>query len=241
MSANILLIAIAAFVSAIVSGLGGFGGAFIIVIVLTPVVGPKAVIPLIAVYAVCNNISRVIIYRKTIDWRLAVQFTLASLPGVYVGARILAVIPERAMFALLGCVLLFAIPLRRYLRKRQFQPGPAIIVGLGLLFGLISGTAAGSGMFVIAGLSSVGLQGAMLLGTDAAIGIVNATSRVVAYSSLGLLTQELLIGGILMGAMTLPGAWVASHIVARMGDNLHSKFVEILIVGGGIWLLVQSV
>ena len=240
MSENIVLIAFAAFISAIVSGLGGFGGAFIIIIALTPIVGPKAVIPLIAVYAICNNVSRIIIYRRTIYWRLAIQFTLASLPGVYAGAHILAIIPERALFGLLGCTLLSAIPLRRYLKKRQFQPGLATIIGLGLVFGLISGTAAGSGMFVIAGLSSVGLQGAMLLGTDAAIGIVNAVSRVVVYSSLGLLNQELFIGGLLMGLMTMPGAWVASRIVAALGDNLHSKLIELLIAGGGIWLLIQA-
>ena len=129
MSVDIILIAVAAFVSALVSGLGGFGGAFIIIVALTPIVGPKAVVPLIAVYAVCGNASRIIIYRKTINWRLAIQFTFASLPGVYAGALILAAIPERALFGLLGCVLLFAIPLRRYLKKRQFHPGLATIIG----------------------------------------------------------------------------------------------------------------
>jgi len=126
------------------------------------------------------------------------------------------------------------------LKEHDFQPGLPTIIGLGLTFGIISGTAPGSGMFVIAGLSSIGLQGAMLLGTDAAIGIVNAASRVIAYASLELLTLGLLIGGILMGVMTLPGAWVASRIVATMGDNLHSKFIEILIAGGGCWLLFEA-
>ena len=65
------------------------GGAFIIIIALTPIVEPKAVIPLIAVFAVFNNVSRVFIYRKTIHWRLAIRFTLASLTGVYVGRRYL--------------------------------------------------------------------------------------------------------------------------------------------------------
>ena len=81
MSDQIVLVAFAAFGAALVSGLGGFGGAFILVIALTPVVGAKTVIPLIAVYAICNNLSRVYIYRKSIAWKLGIQFTLASLPG----------------------------------------------------------------------------------------------------------------------------------------------------------------
>ena len=102
MSEQIVLIAVAAFFAALISGLGGFGGGFIVVIALTPVVGARAVIPLIAVYAIFNNLSRMYIYRKPIAWKLAIQFPLASLPGVYVGAKILAWIPERTLLGVLA-------------------------------------------------------------------------------------------------------------------------------------------
>ena len=70
MSLELLIVPVAAFVAAVVSGLGGFGGALILVIILTPIVGVKAVIPLISVFATCNNLSRVFIYRKSIVWKL---------------------------------------------------------------------------------------------------------------------------------------------------------------------------
>ena len=73
-TADYLLLALAAFASSLVSGLGGFGGAFILVIVLTPIVGAKSVVPLISIFAVFNNFSRFYIYRETIRWRLAMQF-----------------------------------------------------------------------------------------------------------------------------------------------------------------------
>lgn len=241
MTDQIVLVGLAAFGAAFVSGLGGFGGAFILVIALTPVVGAKAVIPLIAVYAICNNLSRVFIYRKSIAWKLGIQFTLASLPGIYIGANILASIPERALLGVLGAMLLSAIPLRRFLKKSEFTPGLMVIIGFGFVFGIISGAAAGSGMFVIAGLSSFGLTGAMLLGTDAAIGMVNAVSRVVAYYSLGLLTWDLFVIGLLMGVLTLPGAWAASKVVGAMGEHLHTKLIEMLILGGGAWLLYKAI
>ena len=240
MSLELLIVPVAAFVAAVVSGLGGFGGAFILVIVLTPIVGVKAVIPLLSVFATCNNLSRVFIYRKSIVWKTAAQFTGASIPGVYFGAKILDWLPERALLSLLGLTLLGAIPLGRYLKNREFKSGVKTIVAFGAVFGLVSGAAAGTGMFVIAGLNSAGLRGAVLLGTDAIIGFVNGTMRAGVYSALGLLTPQMILSGLLMGALTVPGNWVASKIVKRMGDNLHAKLIEVLIALGGVWFLGKA-
>ena len=122
MSLELLIVPVAAFVAAVVSGLGGFGGALILVIVLTPIVGVKAVIPLLSVFATCNNLSRVFIYRKSIVWKTAAQFTVASIPGVYFGAKILDWLPERALLSLLALTLLGAIPLGRRRPKGQVWP-----------------------------------------------------------------------------------------------------------------------
>ena len=43
-----------------------------------------------------------------------------------------------------------------------------------------------------------------------------------------------------MGALTVPGNWVASKIVMRMGDNIHAKLIEVLIALGGVWFLGKA-
>lgn len=238
---DLLLISFAALVAAIISGLGGFGGGFIVVIILTPIIGAKAVIPLLSVYALCSNISRVYIYRHDIRWSLVFQITLASLPGVYLGSEFLARVSEVLLLAFLGVILLSIIPLRNYLKKAEFEPGTRSMLALGLVFGLVSGAAAGSGMFVIAGLNAAGLHGMALLGTDAAIGVVNAATRVLAFWRVGLMSTDLVCAGILMGIITLPGTWIASLIVKKLGTRIHNRMIEILIVVGGIWFIVQAV
>ncbi len=231
---------LAAFLASIVSGLGGFGGGFIIVLFLTPVVGPKAVLPLVAAFSIFGNVSRMFFYWREIQWPLTWQFTLASLPGVYLGAKIFYIMNESFLGVLLGLTLILAVPVRRFLKKREFQYGFKTVVLFGFLFGMISGTAAGSGMFVIAGLSGIGLGGYALLGTDAAIGLINAVARSAAYWSFDALPKEIFIAGILMGLVTFPGTWIASKIVAVMGARLHSQLIEILIIFGGLFLLYQA-
>jgi hypothetical protein len=50
----------------------------------------------------------------------------------------------------------------------------------------------------------------------------------------------MILSGLMMGALTVPGNWVASKIVSRMGDNIHAKLIEVLIAIGGIWFLGKA-
>jgi uncharacterized membrane protein YfcA len=234
------MIAIAAFAASLVSGLGGFGGSFILVIALTPVVGAKSVIPLIAVYAICANISRVYIYRQSIAWMPAIQFTLASLPGIFLGARFLKDVPETVFLGFMGGVLILILPIRRYLQKTVFEPGLRTYLGLGFSFGFMSGAAAGSGMLVIAFFNSIGLSGPFLLGTDAVIGLINAATRSATFYSFGLLDSRLIFLGLFMGGITFPGSWIASKLVHRMGTRIHNHLIEALIAGSGTVFLIRA-
>lgn len=234
------MISLAAFLGSLVSGMGGFGGSFIIVIVLTPVVGAKSVIPLIAVYAICANLSRVLVYHRTIAWKPAIQFTLTSLPGVLVGARFLKEVPEPVFLGFMGAILIFLLPTRRYLKRKAFEPGLKTILILGALFGFMSGTAAGSGMLVIAFFNSIGLSGPLLLGTDAVIGLVNALTRSGTFYSFGLLDRDLIVLGFFMGLITIPGTWLASRLVSRMGTRIHNHLVEALIATAGVIFIARA-
>jgi len=74
-----------------------------------------------------------------------------------------------------------------------------------------------------------GLSGPLLRGTDALIGLVNAITRSGAFPGLGLPDTHLAPPGVFMGIMTVPGTWVASRLVARMGTRVHDRLLETLI------------
>lgn len=234
------MITAAAFIGALVSGIGGFGGSFIIVILLTPITGPKAVIPLIAVYATCANLSRVYFYWRTIAWKPAIEFTIASLPGIYLGASFLRKIPDTYFLGLLGAVLILVLPLRRFMKRVSFKPGFKTITGLGLGFGFMSGSAAGSGMLVIAFFNSIGMSGPLLLGTDALVGLANAVTRSGMFYGMGLLDQRLILLGLVMGLVTFPGTWIASLLLGLMGTRLHFRIIEAFIAVAGVVFIYKA-
>ncbi|MEM7446528.1 MAG: sulfite exporter TauE/SafE family protein [Pseudomonadota bacterium] len=238
---DLILVIGAAFASAFVSGVAGFGGSFILAIALTPIIGPRAVVPVIAVYALSSNLGRIYIFRKDIHWRFAIQFIIASLPGLAVGASLLKWLPEAMLLVVFGIVLMLAVPTRRFLKRRKFEPGWKSTAAIGFVFGAVSGTAVGSGMFVVAALNTFGLHGPILLGTDAVIGIVNAFTRVVAFWWLDLLDLRLAVMGLAVGLVALPATWLASLLVRRIGQALHAQLIEVLIVIAGASFLVFAV
>lgn len=237
--AELALVVAAAFVSALISGVAGFGGSFILAIALTPIIGPRAVVPAIAVYALCANLGRVYIYRHGIHWPFAIQFTLASLPGLALGATMLKLLPEDTLLVVFGVVLLSSIPLRRFLKQMNFELSWKITGAIGLVFGIISGTAVGSGMFVIAALNTFGLHGSALLGTDAIIGITNAVSRVITFWWLDLLDARLATLGFAVGLIAFPATWLASAIVKLIGQKLHGLIIEAVIIVAGLSFLIS--
>ena len=55
-----------------------------------------------------------------------------------------------------------------------------------------------------------------------------------------MLPFDFFLAGALMGVMTLPGTWLASRMVHRMGVKRHSQFIEGLIIIGGLVFIYEA-
>ena len=76
LSPNLLLLVVAVSCgSAIVGGMGGFGTGIILTATLTPILGIKAVVPLLALAGIIINMGRFWFYRRDFDAR-AVRLVL---------------------------------------------------------------------------------------------------------------------------------------------------------------------
>ena len=232
-----VLIALTAAGSAMVSAMSGMGGGLLMAIVLAPIVGVKALVPLIAVSSIFTNLGRIVFYFRDLNPRIAGLVLVSSTLGSYFGTDIYARLDPGAIAFLLGCVLIVAVPLRRYLAGKRWAAGTGTLLVMGFVFGIVSGTSVGAGMLLIPVLLGAGLAGPALLGTDAIVGIANTVFRAGMFAWHGLLTLDLLIAGVLVGLCTLPGSWVAAQIIRRTDIRLHTFILEGLIVlGGGIFM-----
>ncbi len=229
------------FAAGMLGGLSGFGTGMLVTLFITPIVGAKALIPVISVLMLINNGSRAWFFRSAMDVRLILKVAGAAVPMAFLGALFYVRLESGMVQALLGGVLIAAVPLRRWVARKEFTPGPAGVVAVGGLYGFLSSVIVGAGMLVIPMLLGLGLSGPALLATDATIAVLVNLSKVIFFGGLDAMSRDLFLLALLMGLCTIPGTGCAAWLVRRTHARLHTALIEGLIVLGGASMMLGAV
>ena len=230
-------VALLAVVAATVSGMSGFGAGLILTVALVPLIGVKAVIPVLAVAGVVINAGRFWFYRAALERRMLAVVLCASLPFLVLGTWVYSMLDARTLTFVLGLAVIASVPLRRLLHRRKITFGTTgMAVGSGV-FGFAAGVASGSGVILVSLLLGAGLATPAVLATDAMVSIVIDIAKAALFQRFDLLDSEALLTGLVIGVASIPGSAMAAWLVNRMGAKLHVVFMEVLIVLGGASML----
>ncbi len=233
-------VALLAMAAAVVGAVGGFGTGVILTAALTPIVGVKTVIPVLAVAGVIINAGRFWFYRESFDRRALGIVLLSSLPLLVLGAWLYSILDARTVGTVLGLVVIVSVPARRLLEHRRIVLGtPGLAVGAGI-WGLASGVASGTGMILVSTLLGAGLTGPAVLATDALATIAFDLCKAALFHKFDVLDERAFVAGVLIGLATIPGSALGKWLVTRMHARLHILFMEALILAGGAFMLWHS-
>ena len=234
---TLLLVAAAAFGTAVFHSVGGFAGGLLLAICLAPILGVKETVPVTATAMIVSNVTRIWVFRQSIDWRAFAAVFGCAAPFIVVSAVIYISLPVTVVALLLGTFLIISVPLRRAMAKRNFQVGLKGLAAAAVPYGLISGSTFGAGMMLAPFLLGFGLAGEYLIGTVAAIGFGLNLTKSLVFGFSPLLGQALLLKGVLIGLCTIPGAYVGRWIVRQTPLRIHSLFMEGFILCGAAYFL----
>jgi len=211
---TLILVAIAAFATALFHSVAGFAGALLLSVCLAPLIGVRAVVPVVALAMIISNSNRILLFRNQIDWKAYRAIMITGLPGIVVGAVIYLYLPVKAIAMVMGCFLLISIPLRRIFKKRNYKVGYRGLSAVAVVYGVISGTVFGGGMIL----------GPFLL----------------VFGVGELLNREMVSLGILVGVFTIPGGLLGKWIVKNTDIGVHTVIVETLMFAGGCYFIYQG-
>jgi uncharacterized membrane protein YfcA len=235
--ATLAAIAALAVGAAVIGGLGGFGTGVILTAALTPLIGIKQVVPVLAVAGVVINAGRFWFFRHHFQRRELVIMVAGSLPFLVLGTWLYSELDARAIGTILGVAVLSSIPLRRFFASRKvLLNSTGLAVGAGV-FGLANGVASGVGMIQVSLLLGAGLGGTAVVATDALATIAIDLCKAALFQRFDLLDEQAFVTGVVIGIASIPGSALAKWLAERLGAHLHVLFMEGLILCGGTLML----
>ena len=111
------------FAAGLIGGLSGFGTGILVAIMMAPLVGAKALIPLMAVVMLINNASRVWFFRNGLNRRVGLGVLVSAVPAAYLGVEIYAKLDAAVLQVLIGAVITLSIPLKYWIKRRKPATG----------------------------------------------------------------------------------------------------------------------
>ncbi len=235
-----VVIAAVAFFASLIGGVSGFGTGLILPIALVPIVGVENVIPLMAVGMVLTNGSRAWAFWRAIEWVHVKRLLCAGLPCCALGAYSYTLLSSRWICVLLSGVMFCSILFRRLRSSSNHALGSLGEGVCGAGFGLVNGAMTGTGPVLSTILLSSGLYGAPLIATDAVISLTMGLAKVAVFGGFQQLDAKLVLGGLLIGLATVPGAFVARRLLRNVTPGGHSLLMEGVVFIGAVMLLVRG-
>jgi len=237
---TLVLVGLAAFATALFHSVAGFAGALLLSVCLAPLIGVRAVVPVVALAMIISNSNRILLFRNQIDWKAYRAIMITGLPGIVVGAVIYLYLPVKAIAMVMGCFLLLSIPLRRVLKKRNYSVGYRGLSVVAIVYGVVSGTVFGGGMILGPFLLGAGIVGQGLVGIVAALGLTLNITKTIVFGAGSLLDREMISLGLVVGICTIPGGLLGKWIVKNTDIAVHTVIVEVLMFAGGSYFLYQG-
>jgi uncharacterized membrane protein YfcA len=234
------LVAAMALFASLVGGIAGYGTGVLMPLVLVPIVGAGAIVPIISITALFTNATRALAFWPSVDRKRTALVLVCALPTCVVGAYGFTLLSGRGALIVIGTTLIASVPLRRIARQRGLTVDQRGLMVGSVMYGVLVGGTTGSGVVLLSLLIAAGLPGAAVIATDAAISFFLGIVKVSVFGLAGVMSAKVVAFALLIGAISMPGAFIAKALIARMPVHVHTAILDAVILFGGGYMLFTA-
>lgn len=236
---DLILIFCIAFFAASISGAAGFGGALLLLPVLSSVVGIKAAVPILTIAQIFGNASRVWFGRKELQWKPVLWFLLAAIPLTIVGSYFFTSIDAKKIKIGIGVFLIIIVVYRR-LQKKQISLGNiGMLVGGGLT-GFLSGLVGSAGPLGAAFFLGLNLTATSYIASEAITALAMHLVKTAVYNKFALIGRPEFLYGLFIGVAMIAGSWAGKKFIEKLSREKFVVLVEILLIISGLQMVVSG-
>lgn len=232
-----LFVLIVGLIAGTISGIVGTGSSIMLMPVLVYQYGPKEAVPIMAVAAVMANLSRILAWRREVDWRACAAYSVTGIPAAALGARTLLILPSRSVDIAIGIFLIAMVPVRHWLARHQLKANLWHLAAGGAVIGYLTGIVVSTGPLSVPLFLFYGLNKGAFIGTEAASSLGLYLSKSVTFERFGALTADIAIKGLIAGASLMSGAFIAKRFVLKLEPDVFRSIMDAIMIAAGIAML----
>ncbi|AWK53141.1 sulfite exporter TauE/SafE family protein [Clostridium beijerinckii] len=229
---------IGSFFAAAISGAAGFGGALLLLPLLSKTIGTEIAVPILTIAQLIGNLSRAFFGFRQITWKPVFVFIIGAVPLSILGAFSFVEVPKDLITRGIGFTIILFVALK-YFKVLKFKPNNITILIGGAVVGLISGLVGSAGPIGAALFLSLNLTPTSYIASEAVTAIAMHISKTIIYQKyLGIGFYTIGIG-LFMGFAMILGTWAGKKIIDKMQKERFIKFVGILMTVIGLQMLIS--
>lgn len=221
----------------ILSGAVGFGGALVLLPVVTLYAGIDIAIPVCTIAQLLSNLSRVAIAFRQVQWKSVGHFLITAAPLTALGAYGFTIAPKVPMTRVL-CIFLIAFAILKLMGKMTLPKKPATMLVGGGLTGLINGLLGISGPLSSAVFLSLGLAPVSYIASEACAAAAMHIVKAIVYSKLEFLTINGFCLGLAIGASMAVGNFIAMRFIKNIKLPVYQRIVAACMIALSIFLFI---
>ena len=221
-----------------IGGVAGFGAGILLLPVAAWTLGIRAAVPVLTVTMLLGNLARIWWSRHDLHGGVTLRFIAGAIPATAIGVTILAGASSDWLGRAIGAFLLAAVPVRRVLTSGRLHVRAAHFPLIGGAVGLLSALVVTTGPVVTPFFLAYGLRRGAFIATEAMCAGAMHVTRGLVFARYRMISSEILIIGLVLGATMFAGAWLGRRMLDRMSDRVFLAVIEVLLVGMGLQMLL---
>jgi uncharacterized membrane protein YfcA len=237
---EILLFSLLALVAEIAGTISGFGSSVFFVPVASLFFDFHSVLGITALFHIFSNLSKIVLFRKGVDWKIVLYLGFPAVVFVSAGAVLSKYLNSSWLESALGFFLITFSLVFLIARDLKIRPTQLNSVLGGAFSGFIAGLLGTGGAIRGMTLAAFNLNKEVFIATSAIIDFGVDLSRGVVYFSNGFMHwHDLKYVGILV-VISIVGTYIGKKVLERISEADFKKIVLFVILAIGIGSLVQQ-
>lgn len=239
-----ILLFLAAIVSFWISALCGGGASLVLIPLLSMSMTASQIPAALTIGTFSSSFSRLIVFSKEICWKIVMFYVPAAIPTVWLGVWALKYFNPLYIQFFVGVFLLVNVrnllTSKKEMQKDEKPSSRLVLIVIGALAGFISGLTGAVGVLFNRFYLKYGLSKQSIVATRAANDILIHLIKIVLYSTMGLISSDVVLIGVLIATGAVISSFSIKYILPLLSETLFRRIGYGAMVVSGLILLTNT-